>query len=96
MLQAVNDKVIVELVIPKAKKSLIVLPEGVKDQGTKMGKVLAVGRGRWDFKSGSWVGVDCANGDIVYFGQYAGNIVKHEDKEYIVLTESEILAVEGA
>lgn len=98
MLQAVNDKVIVEL--PKQKEKSaggIIIPEGanLNDKATTVtGKVLAKGRGK--FLEGVWVTVDCKPGDTVHFGKYAGYVIKVAGKEFTVLAESEILAVERA
>ena len=69
----------------------IVLPETAKEKPQK-GKVLAVGAGRL-MDSGERQPVDVEVGDIVIYAKYGGTEVKVDDKDLLVLNESDILCV---
>ena len=69
----------------------IVLPDSAKEKPTQ-GRIVALGDGRLD-KKGERIPLSVGNGDRILFGSYAGTAVKSEGKEYLILGESEILAV---
>ena len=69
----------------------IVLPETAKEKPQK-GNVLSVGPGDRNDK-GDRVAMDVAEGDRVLYARYAGTEVKLEDKKYLILKESDILAI---
>ena len=75
-------------------KSGIVLPDTVKDKPQE-GKVLAVGPGDRHPDTGERIKVDLKEGDRVLFQKYSGTEFKLDDEEYIVLSEKDILALEG-
>ena len=86
------DKVLVERL--KAKDMTaggIVLPDAAKEKPTE-GRVVAIGGGRVA-DDGKPVPPTVKVGDRVLFGSYAGTDIKEEGKEYLILDESEILAV---
>ncbi|MBE3554631.1 MAG: co-chaperone GroES [Thermicanus sp.] len=91
MLRPLGDRVIVE---PAAKEektaSGIVLPDTAKEKPQE-GRVVAVGNGRME--DGKRVPLDVKEGDKVIFSKYAGTEVKFDEKEYLILRESDILAV---
>ncbi|MCB0167333.1 MAG: co-chaperone GroES [Anaerolineae bacterium] len=69
----------------------IVLPETAKEKPMQ-GKVLAVGPGaRKD--DGSRAPLDVAEGDKVLYAKYAGTEVKLGDDKFLILRESDILAI---
>jgi chaperonin GroES len=69
----------------------IVLPETAKEKPMQ-GKVLAVGPGtRKD--DGSRVAMDVSEGDTVLYAKYAGTEIKLEDQKYLILKESDVLAI---
>lgn len=72
-------------------KSGIVLPDTAKEK-PQMGKVLAVGAGKL-LENGQKVALDVKVGDKVLFAKYAGTEVKLDGEEYMVLKESDILAI---
>jgi len=72
-------------------KSGIVLPDTAKEK-PQMGKVMAVGTGKL-LENGQKVALDVKVGDKVLFAKYAGTEVKLDGEEYMVLKESDILAV---
>jgi chaperonin GroES len=72
-------------------KSGIVLPDTAKEK-PQTGKVLAVGSGKI-MDNGQRVTPDVKVGDKVLFAKYAGTEVKLDGEEYMVLKESDILAI---
>ena len=71
----------------------IVLPDSAKEKPQE-GKVVAVGTGRV-LENGERVALEVAEGDRIIFSKYAGTEVKYEGNEYLILRESDILAVIG-
>ncbi len=69
----------------------IVLPDAAKEKPQK-GKVVAVGPGRV-LDDGSRVGLEVKKGDTVLFGKYAGTEVTVDGEEYVIMKESDLLAV---
>lgn len=70
----------------------IILAGSAKEKPNK-GKIVAVGSGEV-LKSGKVRDLDVKVGDVVVFGQYAGNnVIKIDDEELIILQEKEIFAV---
>ena len=94
MLKPLGDRVVIELVESEEKTaSGIVLPDSAKEKPQE-GKIVAVGTGRV-LDSGERVALEVAVGDRIIFSKYAGTEVKYEGTEYLVLRESDILAVIG-
>jgi chaperonin GroES len=91
-LKPLRDKVVVERSEAEEKTAGgIVLPDTAKDK-PKQGTVIAVGPGRV-LDNGEVKALEVKKGDRVLFGGFAGTEVKLDNKEYLVLGESEILAV---
>ncbi len=92
MLKPLGDRVVIELVETEEKTaSGIVLPDTAKEKPQE-GKVVAVGNGRV-LDSGERVAPEVKVGDHIIFSKYAGTEVKYDEKEYLILRESDILAV---
>ena len=71
----------------------IVLPDSAREK-PQQGKVIAVGPGKLLEKSGERAQMSVKVGDRVFYGKYAGTEVELNGEEYVILRESEILAVE--
>ncbi len=69
----------------------IVLPDTAKEK-PQIGEVIAVGPGKM-LDSGKRSPVGVKKGDKVYYAKYAGTEVKIDTKNYVILRESDILAV---
>ncbi len=69
----------------------IVLPETAKEKPQK-GEVLAVGPGARDDK-GERIQPEVSEGDKVLFAKYAGTEIKIDGDKYLILKESDILAI---
>ncbi len=94
LLRPLGDRIIIELVEAEEKTaSGIVLPDSAKEKPQE-GKVVAVGTGRV-LENGKRVALEVKEGDRIIFSKYAGTEVKYEDNEYLILRESDILAVIG-
>lgn len=86
------DRVVVERIEEEEeKKGGIILPDTAKEKPIK-GKVIAVGPGRLDDK-GNRIPMEVKKGDVVLFGKYAGQEIKINNKEYLIMREDEILAI---
>jgi chaperonin GroES len=91
-LKPLGDRLIVEPIEQEEMTaSGIVLPETAKEKPMQ-GKVLAVGPGGRK-EDGSRVVMDVNNGDTVLYAKYAGTEVKIEGKKYLILKETDILAI---
>lgn len=87
-----NDKVLIERAKAEDKtKGGIILPDSSKEK-PKEGKIVAVGQGRLT-DQGERVAFQVKKGDRVLFKSYAGTDVKIDGKDYILMSEEEILAV---
>ena len=94
MLKPLGDRIIIELVESEEKTaSGIVLPDSAKEKPQE-GKVVAVGTGRV-LENGDRVALEVTVGDRIIFSKYAGTEVKYDGKEYLILRESDILAIIG-
>ncbi|MFC0472465.1 co-chaperone GroES [Halalkalibacter kiskunsagensis] len=94
MLKPLGDRVVIELVeLEEKTASGIVLPDSAKEKPQE-GKVVAVGTGRVT-DNGEKVALEVSAGDAIIFSKYAGTEVKYEGKEYLILRESDILAIIG-
>ena len=92
MLRPLGDRIIIELVEVEEKTAFgIVLPDSAKEK-PQTGKIVAVGTGRV-LDNGTRVELDVQEGDEIIFSKFAGTEVKYEGKEYLILRESDILAV---
>ena len=69
----------------------IVLPGNAKEKPSQ-GEVIAVGNGRI-LENGEARSLAVKVGDTVVFGQYAGNTVKIDGEELLIMSESDIYGV---
>ncbi|CAM5781863.1 co-chaperone GroES [Castellaniella caeni] len=91
-LRPLHDRVIVKrLDNERTTASGIVIPDSAAEKPDQ-GEVLAVGPGK-KTEDGKLIAVDVKVGDKVLFGKYAGQSVKVDGDEVLVIREEEILAV---
>ncbi len=69
----------------------IVLPDAAREKPQR-GKVVATGPGKM-LDSGKRGKMGLKKGDEVYYGKYTGTEVKIDGTEYVILKESDVLAV---
>ncbi len=79
------------LTTKKTTESGIILA-GSAEEKQDLGEVIAVGPGK-KADNGQIIPVDLKVGDKVLFGKYAGQAVKVDGEELLVVREEEILAV---
>ena len=91
-IRPLSDKVLVERVEAEAKTAGgIVLPDTAKEKPQK-GKIVGVGEGKL-LEDGTRRPVQVKKGDLVLFTSYAGTEIKVDAKEYLIMDESDIMAV---
>jgi chaperonin GroES len=91
-LRPLGDRVWVEPIEQEeTTASGIILPETAKEKPQE-GKVLAVGPGVRNDK-GERQPLDVKVGDRVLFAKYAGTEIKQEGTKYLIMRESDILAI---
>ncbi len=91
-LRPLHDRVIVKRLDNERKTaSGIVIPESAAEKPDQ-GEVLAVGPGK-QTEDGNTLPMDVKVGDKILFGKYAGQTVKVDGDEVLVIREEEILAV---
>ena len=73
------------------KKGGIIIPDTAKEKPLE-GKVIAVGTGKVD-DSGKTIALLVKKGDRVLIGKYAGNEIKIDDEEHVIVREDEILGI---
>lgn len=90
-----HDRVLVERVDEEAEKTAggIIIPDTAREKPQK-GKIIAVGAGKIG-EDGKRIAMDVKKGDKVLFGKYAGNEIKVDGSEYLIMREDDILAVMG-
>jgi chaperonin GroES len=81
------DRVLVEPVAAEqSTASGIIIPDTAKEKPQK-GKIIAVGNGKPDEP------MTVKEGDSVLYGKYAGTEINHEGADYLIMRESDILAI---
>ena len=87
-----NDKMLIERVEADDKTiGGILLPDTAKEK-PKTGKVLELGEGKV-LDSGQRLAFQVKKGDKVLFTSYAGNEITVDGKDFIIMTEDDILAI---
>lgn len=91
-LKPLSDRVLVERVdSEKVTAGGIVIPDTATEKADQ-GTVLAVGPGKYD-EHGVLHAVAINSGDRVLFSKFAGQTVKVDDKEYLILREDDVMAI---
>ena len=91
-LKPLNDKIIVRRLDAEEKtKGGIILPEKAKEK-PREGKVISIGDGKL-LENGKRAQVQVKTGDRVIFSSYAGNEIKVDGEELLILGEEDVLAV---
>ena len=92
-LKPLADRVVIEpLNENEVTKAGIILPDTVDKEKPEKGKVLAVGPGKLS-ENGTRTPVEVKVGDVVVFKKYSPDEVKIDGKDYLVLSESDLMAV---
>ena len=76
----------------EVKKSGIIIPYTAKEK-PQQGEVIEVGPGRTE--DGKVVPMEVKKGDKILYGKYSGTEVTVDDEEFVIMRESDILAIIG-
>jgi chaperonin GroES len=91
-IKPLGDRVLIQAMdAEQVSKSGIIIPDTAKERPSE-GKIVAVGPGRLT-DDGTRVSPEVKKGDKVLYGKYSGTEVKVDGTEYLILRESDILAV---
>jgi len=86
-IQPLSDRVLVQPQEAETKTaSGLFIPDSAKEK-PQQGKVVAVGKGKEDYKMTVKVG------DLVLYGKYSGSELKLDGKDYLIMREDDILAI---
>ena len=87
MIKPLADRVLIEPKEAETKTaSGIFIPDSAKEK-PQQGTVLAVGPGKKDEP------MEVKVGDVVLYGKYSGTEVAVEEKKYLIVKQSDILAI---
>ncbi len=93
-LTPLHDNIIIKTVDTKeqATESGIILPDTAAKERPEQGEVIAVGPGKV-LKDGTRYPMSVSVGQKVFFKKYSTDEVKIQDEEFLVISESDILAI---
>ena len=94
-LKPLADRVLVEpsTVEESTSSGGIIIPDTAKEKPQE-GKVAAIGPGKTD-ENGKPIKMNVKVGDKVLYSKYGGTELKYDGKEYLIMSESDILAIIG-
>ena len=91
-IKPLDDRIVIEQSTAEEKTAGgIVLPDSAQEKPQR-GKVVAAGPGKL-LDSGERGKLSVKVGDEVFYGKYAGSDVEIGDKKYVVMRESDVLAI---
>ena len=86
------DRVLVKPIeMAEVKKGGIIIPDTAKEKPQE-GQVVEVGPGRTT-EDGKKIPMEVKKGDTVLYGKYSGSEVHVDDDDYLIMRESDILAI---
>jgi chaperonin GroES len=92
-LKPLGDRVVLKAIEEdKVTKSGIIIPDTAEKEKPEQGEVVAVGPGKLQ-DDGKRTPVSVAVGNKVLFKKYSPDEVKVDDQEYLVIEESDIIAI---
>ena len=93
-LRPLDDRVVIQpLEAQEMTAGGIVLPDSAREKPNQ-GVVVALGPGKLIEKSGERGQMSLKQGDRVFYGKYSGTEVELDGETYVIVRESDILAVE--
>ena len=91
-IRPLQDRILVRRVQEEEKtKGGIIIPDTAKEKPIE-GEIVAVGTGKV-LEDGKVRALDVKAGDRILFGKYAGNEIRVDGVEHLILREDEILGV---
>ena len=92
-IKPLSDHILIEPIKEEEKtKCGIFLPDTASKEKSEQGKVIATGPGK-KTEDGKIMMMSVKPGDKVLFSKYGPNEIKVDGKEYLIATESDILAI---
>jgi chaperonin GroES len=92
-IKPLHDNVVVKPIeAEEVTKSGIVLPDTVDKERPEQGEVIAIGEGRL-LDNGQRAPMSVKVGDKVVFKKYSPDEIKIDDKEYLLISERDIMAI---
>lgn len=92
-IKPLSDHILIEPIKQEEKtKAGIFLPETANKEKSEEGKIIAIGPGRIT-DDGKIIPMAVKPGDRVLFSKYSPNEIKVDNKEYLIASESDILAI---
>ena len=85
------DRVVLKQSTPEENTKSGIILTSTSQEKPQQAEVIAVGPG--GVVDGKEVVMNVKPGDMVIFSKYAGNEVKLDDEEYIIVKQSDILAI---
>jgi chaperonin GroES len=93
-IRPLDDRVVVERFEAEERtRGGIVLPDSAREK-PQQGKVIATGPGMLLEKTGERGKMSLKVGDVVFYGKYTGTEIELEGDKYVILRESDVLAVQ--
>ena len=87
-----HDRVIIERIEESEQRvGVIIIPDSANEK-PQQGKIIAAGKGRIE-KDGRVTPLDVKAGDTILFGKYAGQEIKIDGNDYLIMREEEVLGV---
>jgi chaperonin GroES len=92
MIKPLGDRILLKMVeAEETTKSGIILSSGSQEK-PQIAEIIEVGPGKKD-ENGKVVPVNVKKGDKVITNKYAGTEIKYEGVNYLIVNESDILAI---
>ncbi len=92
-IKPLSDHILIEPIKEEEKTKFgIFLPETAEKEKSEQGIIIAVGQGK-KTDDGKIIPLSVKPGDKVLFNKYGPNEVKVDDKEYLIASEGDILAI---
>ena len=92
-IQPLENRVVIKPFEEELKKGGIIIPDEAKEKSME-GVVIAAGSGLITL-AGVLVKMHLKVGDKVLYSKFAGTEVTYEDNDYLIMKESEVLAILG-
>ena len=91
-LRPLHDRIIVQR-LEEGEQQIggIIIPDTAREK-PQQGKVVAAGNGKMN-DEGKRIALDVKAGNQILFGKYAGQEIKLDGEEYLIVKEDEVLAV---
>jgi len=92
-IKPIGGNILVQAIEEEEKTaSGIVLPDTVSKEKKQKGKVIALGTGNLD-ENGKKVPFNVKKNDVVIYKKFGPDEIEIEDEEYLIMDESDILAI---